>query len=411
MTKAAWVSLAAVVGLGVLGHAQLAAGTPWTLTTADFESRQVELVGLSEQGVVVAGQQGGQRETVPLGRFLELSRPPAKAVGAGVSAATTRPAAGFTLVLASGDRLGGTPGGIEGETLAWESPVVGRISVSLREVRAIMRPVAGAATGQPAEEAPTEDRLTLGNGDVVSGVVSGMAEGAIQVAQQGGGTTPVPLEAVQSIVFAAAPGGAGKQQGADARGRGFRVRLADGSSLVAPVVAVEGEQVRLTLRDGSKRDLPLSAVGGIEQVNGPVTFLSSLTPVEDEQRPYLGEPWPTRMDRSVTGDPLRVAGQEFARGIGVHAYSRLVFELGDGSYERFRTQYAIDGQGAYANVTVRIRVDDRVVHEQADVTAGKAWPVVEVPVKGAKRLTLEVDYGAANDTQDRFAWVNPALLR
>jgi hypothetical protein len=36
--------------------------------------------------------------------------------------------------------------------------------------------------------------------------------------------------------------------------------------------------------------------------------------------------------------------------------------------------------------------------------------VIDLP-KTAKMLTLEVDYGAANDTQDRFNWIEPALVR
>jgi len=36
--------------------------------------------------------------------------------------------------------------------------------------------------------------------------------------------------------------------------------------------------------------------------------------------------------------------------------------------------------------------------------------IVDLPTM-AKMLTLEVDYGAANDTQDRFNWIEPALLK
>ena len=150
---------------------------------------------------------------------------------------------------------------------------------------------------------------------------------------------------------------------------------------------------------------------GVEQVNGPVSFLSSRTPSEVVQVPYLGKPWPTRMDRSVTGGALSFDGRTYGHGIGVHAYSKVSWAIDGAGYKSFRTQYAIDGAGAYAEVVVRVMVDGKVVHEAKDVRAGPPSGVVTVPVEGGKVLTLEVDYGANHDTQDRFAWLEAALTR
>ena len=61
---------------------------------------------------------------------------------------------------------------------------------------------------------------------------------------------------------------------------------------------------------------------------------------------------------------------------------------------------------------MRIKVDGKLVHEKQNLRADVLAPVVIVDLpKTAKMLTLEVDYGAANDTQDRFNWIEPALLR
>jgi hypothetical protein len=57
-----------------------------------------------------------------------------------------------------------------------------------------------------------------------------------------------------------------------------------------------------------------------------------------------------------------------------------------------------------------VKLDDKVVHETADFVAGKLADVVQVPLAGAKTLTLEVDYGKTYDVQDRFNWIEPALL-
>jgi hypothetical protein len=117
------------------------------------------------------------------------------------------------------------------------------------------------------------------------------------------------------------------------------------------------------------------------------------------------------MNRTVLGEPIRFGSRTYDRGIGVHSYSRLVWEFDASSYKAFRTQYAIDGQLPYANVTVRIQLDDRVAHEAKDFRAGALSPLVVLDTRGAKRITLEVDYGDTYDVQDRFNWIEPALLK
>jgi hypothetical protein len=133
--------------------------------------------------------------------------------------------------------------------------------------------------------------------------------------------------------------------------------------------------------------------------------------VENVQTPFLDRPAPARMNQTVLGEPIRFGGRTYERGIGVHAYARLAWELDASRYKAFRTQYALDGQLPYANVTVRIKLDDRVAHEVKDFRAGALAPLVVLDTKGAKRITLEVDWGDTYDVQDRFNWIEPALLK
>jgi hypothetical protein len=165
------------------------------------------------------------------------------------------------------------------------------------------------------------------------------------------------------------------------------------------------------LTDRSARKVPLAGVVSIEQVNGPVVWLSSKPPVENVQTPFLDRPAPARMNRTVLGELIRFGGRTYERGIGVHAYSRLAWEFDAARYKAFRAQYALDGQLPYANVTVRIKLDERVAHEVKDFRAGAISPLVVLDTRGAKRITLEVDWGDTYDVQDRFNWIEPALLK
>ena len=145
-----------------------------------------------------------------------------------------------------------------------------------------------------------------------------------------------------------------------------------------------------------------------------MSWLSSRPPSENVQTPLLETSRPARMDRTVTGKPIRFGDRTFARGIGVAPFSRITWPLHEATkdYAAFRTQYAIDGTGPYADVTVRIKLDEKVVHEKKNVIVGVLSPVVVIPLdKKGKLLTLEVDFGENYAVQDRLNWIEPALLK
>ena len=368
----------------------------WVLTTADFKQQVVSFDGLDGQGVraTPTGGEGGVTGAVAFEQFLSIERtePP--------RAAQEK----FTLYLLNGDRVVGEPVGVKGESVAWRSPGLGEILVDLKGAKALVR--GGKAADPPAGER-TEDVVMLANGDLLRGIVADVTSEKL-TAQVNNAPVEVPLESVAAVHFALAGPPEKKTD------RAFRVRLNDGSAVTSSGVAYDGKTIHLTLSDGSKHALPVEAVSGVEQVNGPVAWLSSQTPDAVVQTPFFGSlSWPTRMDQTVGGKPITFGGKTYARGIGVHAYSRIDFAL-DGSHEAFRTQYAVaqDEKRQYADVTVRIKVDGTVVHEKEHLKGEVLSDVVTVDLpKGAKKLELEVDYGGANDTQDRFNWIEPALLK
>jgi hypothetical protein len=395
--------------IGQLGSAQ---DGEWVLTTADFERQVVSLRGMDEQGVHLLGG-GGQERRVGMEAFVQVERAEdldRRQGGPGNGRALEEGV--FELQLRGNERIVGRPVGMEGETLLWENPVAGRVPVEMSRLRSMVRTEdpdrrSASRTSDPAwgEPSAAQDVVRLVNDDTVSGIISDVTGEHVMV-MAGADELPVPLGSVAQITFAAPPGMAAEAAGDEGA---FRVQLRDGSILAAPTVRVEEGRVHLAM-EGEERSFELEHLHGIEQLNGPVTWLSTKTPAESVQIPFMGEERPARMDRTVRGEPIRVGDRSGVRGIGVHSYSRLSWDL-DGGHRMFRTQYAIDGGGAYANVIVRVKLDDRVVHEAKDVTAGGVSEVVRVELSGAERLTLEVDYGETYDIQDQFVWIEPALVR
>src|SRR5262249_37992142 len=213
---------------------------------------------------------------------------------------------------------------------------------------------------------------------------------AIAVQPAGGGEiSRVPLGSIVSAEFTSTASSAASRPAQ--RGRQFRVTLSDGTILSGSAIALGGEELRVTLRDGSTRPLPMSLVAGIEQVDGPVVWLSSLAPIENVQTPYFGDHMqPAQMDRTVAGEPIRAGQHEYTRGTGVHSYSKVQFPRDD-RFAAFRTQFPIDGDLGFADVTARIPLDGRRVWEKPAIRAGPPPPPLILDVAGHKTITLEVD--------------------
>lgn len=363
----------------------------WLLTTAQFKTESVLLKGIDSSGVKIAPAGGGGERTVAMDDFLDLTR----------SAPTLQPTGRFVLHLAGGDQLSGEPIALKGDSLVWKSPDVGEITIPGSRMVAITAP------GKPAPaERQHEDIVRLANGDTVHGIIAAMSGDKVTVQVTGGGNSDVPMTSIAAINFAATP-----RNGSALKG--FRVRFDDGSSLVGAEAKLDGNNLVLTLGRNAERKIPLTHVVAIEQVNGPVSWLSSRAPTEAVYYRFIGGPQQPAayMDRSWGGQrPIDFKGRVFAHGIAVHALSRLTWTL-DGKYEAFRTRYAIEGDaGGLADATVRIRLDDKVAYEKAHVRSGRLSPVVLLDLKGAKKLTLEVD-GGTGYAQDALDWIEPALLK
>ena len=383
---------AALLGVCLCGAAM--ADEDWSLTTADFQRQAVAVKSLEEAGLSVTKH--GTDRLVPLTQFLMLSR--------GQGAAASK---GTCLCMVSGDRIGGELMGMKDDKLTWWSGALGEMTISVRDVRAFVP----ADVSSETLVDHSEDVVVLVNRDTAGGIITSIDAQKLVIQPTGGDATSLPRASVSAIYFASA----GRPAGADAPG--YRIGFTDGSVFTVATVRIESGKLIVRLAgkgEVADRTVDMASVRSIEQLNGPVGWLSSRKALSSDQVAFSADQaFPARMDRNVKGGPIMFGNRTFDRGIGVHANSKLVYEL-DGTFKGFRTQYAVDGAGdvRYANVTVRILVDDKVVSEQGGFKAGVLAPVVSADLEGHKTLTLEVLAGNGNfGTQDRLNWIEPALLR
>jgi hypothetical protein len=362
------------------------AGT-WNLTDSRFVSRVVSVESIDGAGIHLSSG------VVPWDDVLEISQTPGAATGGEEK---------FSVVSRSGDVLGGEPISLNGDTLDWQSGWLGEVSFGIDSVMAIVR---SGASAPDLDQVRTDDVVRLANGDSAHGIITQIGSGGVTI-QAGDATPTLAWDSINAVLFSS-----GSANPHAAEGRMFRVELGNDESLTVPDVALAGDKVIVFLADKSSRQIDVGSVSGIEQVNGPISWLTARRPSENIYKPFLGENFPARFDRTVAdGKPIRERYPTFHHGIGCHSYSKLVYDL-SGKWGTFRTQFAIDSDSPLADVTVRIYLDDKVAFEQKNVKAGRVYPVVTVPLAGAKRLALEVDYGENYATEDRFVWLDPALIR
>jgi hypothetical protein len=385
--------LAILLAMVLLGLLTPAAGAQdrWRLTTSAFTSEDVQLRGIDAAAAQVAPAGGGEPRAVPMDELLQLRRLGAEVVASGP----------FVLHLHGGATLPGRPMRLEGETLHWQSPSLGEVAVAMQRVRGILR---GNVPASTLDRDRTEDVARFVNGDVVRGIVDSITDRQLAIVAAGGQSATVELDALSYLLLA--PAGEIEPD----LGRAFRVELSDGSAFTTRSLASDAGGFRVEPLGATRRTIGANLVVAIEQVNGPVTWLSALPPTTSEHTPFFQASFPARMNRSVTGDPLRAGGRSFERGIGVHARSTMTWSL-DAGYRTFRTQFALDDNQPLANVDVKILVDGKEAFAKSGVRSGELSAVVTLPVAGAKELTLVVDFGQNYDVQDRFNWIEPALLK
>jgi alpha-galactosidase len=108
-----------------------------------------------------------------------------------------------------------------------------------------------------------------------------------------------------------------------------------------------------------------------------------------------------RKDLSVDGNPLKIAGRAFEKGLGTHADSLLYVELNGGS-ARFNAWVGVDdevmdtnrqGGARPGSVEFRILADGKQAYKSGVIKSGDAAKEVDIDLTGVNLLVLIVDSG------------------
>jgi hypothetical protein len=138
--------------------------------------------------------------------------------------------------------------------------------------------------------------------------------------------------------------------------------------------------------------------------------LTELMPVAEQQG--WGQ---LQIDCGVGGKPLAIAGRAFARGLGTHANSEIVYEL-EGEYTNFAAWVGADDflkdhpEGPKASIVFQVFGDGAKLFDSGVMRIGDAAKPVSVPVGGVDELKLVVTDAGDGINCDHADWAEPVLM-
>lgn len=324
----------------------------------------------------------------------------------------------FEIRLGSDEWLLASIAKAEGERLTVELGPGAQLELSIDDVLSIASPVRMSAAGAaaPAERGDRLYWLRSKGVDRVDGSFQEFSADGV-VFESALGTRAFPWEEIGALTIEPLGTRAPRERGP----RSVTVDLASGGRLHGELLGLASGLVRLRWRGQPELALAISVVDQIVLDDGSVAHLGALRPtrVTEGMPPHddSGMRWPHQVDRSVMGGPLRAAGRVYSRGVGVHAPSRLEWEL-DGSWKALFGAVAIDDSVellAYrGSVRCAIFLDDakEPAWSSGRVEGGTApTPIGALELSGVRRIALEVEMDERLYVADRLNWLELRLVK
>lgn len=154
--------------------------------------------------------------------------------------------------------------------------------------------------------------------------------------------------------------------------------------------------------------------------NGRYMYLSDLEYADTpKERPYYLPSefkyadylFKARRDQAQGGGPLSIRGKVYAKGLGVHAISKITYDLNRG-YKRFLCDIGVDDSaGDLASVEFKVYADGKLVFESGVLRRTTDVKSIDIDVLNVSELVLEVTAADNADIQDRANWANAKVVR
>ena len=110
------------------------------------------------------------------------------------------------------------------------------------------------------------------------------------------------------------------------------------------------------------------------------------------------------------GHTISIAGHTYTKGLGVHANSQIVYNLG-GAYQTFASDVGVDDEtDRSGSVVFQVLLDGVKVYDSARMLGGQAAKAFSVSVAGAQQLTIIVTDSGDGNAYDHADWADARLF-
>lgn len=401
------------LGLVLALHALLAPAAPWATGLAGaaepgFRALAVDgkttlgRLSMLHDGRVVMEGPGGKKTEIRWNDLVLLERDAPTPV---------TPPDREQLALPDGDWLAQIAlGATTDASLEAQSDPLGKLTIPIECVLGvILSPPAQSTefealrTRLTAEPRATEV-VWLKNGDALTGGFLGLKEQKVLM-RIDGKSVDVDRAGVIAIGFdpslAAYP----------ARSIDAELVLRDGSRLGVTAPSLDDGAIKATTRFGQTLKVGLGEIVRLRARTPSVVYLTERKPERADYVSYVGPKRPFRADRTVDGQPLRLAGQFHDRGLGAQSRTILAYRIEPGD-RRFQALVGVDERaGPLASVAFRVLVDRRECFHGPALSEHDAPKPIDIDLTGGKYLILITEFGDRGDVRDLADWAEARLIR
>ncbi len=177
-----------------------------------------------------------------------------------------------------------------------------------------------------------------------------------------------------------------------------------GNHLVAHKLVVDGAGFKVTTVTGAELQYDKTAVARLDYYIGKLNFLSDLEPAKVVERSGSGLVTRYRKDHNLDDGPIRIDGKTYPKGLALHAYTELEYDLG-GKYKELTAVLGVDDEvGGDSKALVTIECDDTKVFSQ-EVNRKTVKPLI-LKVKDVNKLRIVVSSRNVLDLHDHVTLAN-----
>jgi len=391
-----FLSLIAMLSALLFAGAVQAEAVDVTIVTLEGEEKGAKLADIKPDAFVLEQGEAAFKDISELRFNLVETAPPAAAI-----------------LLRNGDLLKGTILSGDDTKLKLKTSALGEVELENHFIDGISFTIKDGPAADVVEsfmKAPApkgEDQLLLPKGDIVSGFVEKFSEKDFTF-NVGGQSRQFAFDAIAGFRLAPLKD---YQKHTDFRAT---LNLRDGSSVTGKLTGLKEKTIAFESISGQEWRAESSGLKSITFQGGKLVYLSDLKPKDVDQKPYVGGMpvvYGWRRDLAATGEKLTINGKQYARGLGVHSYSRLSYDL-NGQFAKLLVDVGLDATAAAAAVCYWKIVADGKELAAGTAKAGDPPQTIRKDLDGVKTLELICDYGADDDDAgDHFDWANARLIK